>query len=84
MPSKRDLLAHLTRDELLALVARFELPVSDRRVRDQLIDAIVQARSADLFADELNGSVASRPNGKRANGHAGAHAAELLALEWTA
>lgn len=48
MPTKRDLLTHLTRDELLAVVSRFELPVSDRRVRDQLIDAIVQARSADL------------------------------------
>ncbi|XWL04112.1 class I SAM-dependent DNA methyltransferase [Sorangium sp. So ce307] len=48
MPTKRDLLTHLTRDELLAVVSRFELPVSDRRVRDQLIDAIIQARSADL------------------------------------
>lgn len=39
MPSKRDVLALLTRDELLAVVDRFELPVADRRVKHQLIEA---------------------------------------------
>ena len=33
MPSKRDVLSHLTREELLAVVDQFELAVGDHRVR---------------------------------------------------
>ncbi|KYF68881.1 hypothetical protein BE11_27410 [Sorangium cellulosum] len=51
MPTKRDLRTHRTRDELLALVARFELPVSDRRVRDQLISVVGCCKSA-TFEEE--------------------------------
>jgi type I restriction enzyme M protein len=52
MPSKRDVLAHLTRDELLAAADEFELTVGDRRVRDQLIEAVASSRRAGL-ADVL-------------------------------
>jgi type I restriction enzyme M protein len=37
MPSKRDVLAHLTRDELLAAADEFDLNVADRRVKEQLV-----------------------------------------------
>ncbi len=52
MPSKRDVVAHLTRDELLAAADEFELTVGDRRVRDQLIEAVASSRKAGL-ADVL-------------------------------
>jgi len=48
MPSKRDALSLLTRDELLAVVDRFELPIADRRVKDQLIEAIGPSKRATL------------------------------------
>ena len=48
MPSKRDVLSLLSRDELLAVVDRFELPVADRRVKDQLIQAIGPSKKATL------------------------------------
>ena len=48
MPSKREVLEHLKRDELLAAVDHFELEVGDRRVRDQLVDALVASRKAGL------------------------------------
>ena len=46
MPTKRDVLALLTRDELVAVVDRFELEVPDRRARDGLIDAVVSSKKA--------------------------------------
>jgi hypothetical protein len=39
MPTKRDVLEHLKRDELLAAVDRHEIPVRDRRVRAELVEA---------------------------------------------
>lgn len=48
MPSKRDVLGHLTRDELLDVVDQFELVVGDRRVKDGLVDAIASSKKATL------------------------------------
>src|SRR5947209_20038517 len=48
MPSKRDVLAYLTRDELLAAADRVELEVADRRVKDQLVDAVASSKRAGL------------------------------------
>ena len=54
MPSKRDVLAHLTRDELLAAADEFELTVADRRVKDQLVNAVASSKKASL-AEILDG-----------------------------
>jgi type I restriction enzyme M protein len=54
MPSKRDLLGLLSRDELLDVADRFELAVADRRVKDQLVDAVASSKKAglaDILAD---------------------------------
>ena len=48
MPSKRDVLQQLKRDELLAAVDRFGLEVRDRRVRDELVEALAHSRKAAL------------------------------------
>ncbi|HYH44063.1 MAG TPA: class I SAM-dependent DNA methyltransferase, partial [Thermoanaerobaculia bacterium] len=48
MPSKRNVLEQLKRDELLAAVDEFDLHVQDRRVRDQLVDALASSRKASL------------------------------------
>lgn len=48
MPSKRAVLQQFKRDELLAAVDRFGLEVHDRRVRDQLVDALAGSRKAHL------------------------------------
>ncbi|MGH7270016.1 MAG: hypothetical protein ACREJ3_06255, partial [Polyangiaceae bacterium] len=48
MPSKRDVLALLTRDELLAAVDRFELAPPDRRAKDGLVDTIAASKKATL------------------------------------
>lgn len=48
MPQKRDVLTHLTRDELVAITDAFDLPVNDRRVKDQLIEAIVSSNKVTL------------------------------------
>jgi type I restriction enzyme M protein len=48
MPSKRNVLEQLKRDELLAAVDEFDLDVQDRRVRDQLVDALASSRKASL------------------------------------
>lgn len=48
MLSKRDVLAHLTRDELLAVVGAHDLQVDDRRVKDKLIDAVASSKKAGL------------------------------------
>src|SRR5436305_15083500 len=54
MSRKRDVLDQLKRDELLAAVDRFVLEVSDRRVREGLVDALAGARRAGL-AEILGG-----------------------------
>jgi type I restriction enzyme M protein len=54
MPQKRAVLEHLTRDELGTIVEHYELQVADRRVREQLIDAVAGSRRAAL-ADILLG-----------------------------
>jgi len=48
MPSKRSVLELLARDELQAIADRFELAVSDRRVRDQFVVAVTASRKATL------------------------------------
>lgn len=48
MTSKRTVLEQLTRDELLAIVAAFELSVGDRRVKDRLIEAVAASKKATL------------------------------------
>ena len=48
MPSKRDVLGHLSRDELVAAVDQFELVVADRRVKDQLFEAVASSKKASL------------------------------------
>lgn len=53
MPKKRDLLHHLTRDELAAAVNEYDLPVADRRVKDQLVETLAGSRKVtveDLLA----------------------------------
>jgi predicted ATPase len=46
MPSKRRILELLLRDELIAVVERFELAVPKRGVRSQLIEALAKSRKA--------------------------------------
>ena len=48
MPKKRAILAARTRDELCANVDCFELNVDDRRIKAQLVDALVRYRRARL------------------------------------
>jgi type I restriction enzyme M protein len=48
MPSKRAVLEQLTLDELRPLVERFDLAVTDRRVRQQLVDAVASSKRATL------------------------------------
>jgi type I restriction enzyme M protein len=48
MSTKRDVLAHLTRDELLAVVDRFTLAVPDRRANDGLLEAVAASKKATL------------------------------------
>ena len=40
MPTTRAILAQLTRNELLGVLDAYELDVSDRRVKDQLVDVL--------------------------------------------
>ena len=51
MPTKRTILAELTRDELRTNLDHYELEVEDRRVNTQLVDALARARQASL--DEI-------------------------------
>ena len=51
MPTKRAVLAELTRNELRTTVDHYELYVDDRRVNTQLVDALARARHASL--DEI-------------------------------
>jgi type I restriction enzyme M protein len=48
MPSKREILAELTKDELVSVVDQFDLSVSDRRKRDGLIEAVAASKKATL------------------------------------
>jgi hypothetical protein len=48
MPSKRDVLSLLSRDELLAVVDRFELAPPDRRAKDGLVETIAGSKKATL------------------------------------
>lgn len=48
MPNKRDVLEALKRDELQEAADRFHVSVRDRRVRDDLIDALASSRKAGL------------------------------------
>ena len=48
MPTKRAVLAELTREELRANVDLYELAVDDRRVKVQLVDALARSRKARL------------------------------------
>jgi type I restriction enzyme M protein len=52
MPSKRDVLAKFSRDELLSVVERFKLEVADRRKKDDLLETVAasnKARLADIL-----------------------------------
>ena len=40
MPTKRAILARLSRDELLGVLDAYELAVPDRRVKDQLVEVL--------------------------------------------
>ena len=48
MLSKRDVLSVLSRDELLAIVNRFELTPPDRRAKDGLIETVASSKKATL------------------------------------
>lgn len=48
MPTKRDVLQHLKRDELLAAADRFDLEVTDRRARAVTANALANSRKAGL------------------------------------
>ena len=50
MPSKREIITLLKRDELNEVVDRFELDVADRRAKDGLVDAVAASRTATLDA----------------------------------
>ena len=51
MPTKRAILAELTAEELRASIDFYELAVADRRVKQQLIDALANSRKARI--DEI-------------------------------
>jgi type I restriction enzyme M protein len=46
MPAKRDVLAHLTRDELLAAVDQFGLQPPDRRAKEGLVETLAASKKA--------------------------------------
>jgi type I restriction enzyme M protein len=48
MTSKRDVLSLLSRDELLAVVDRFELASPDRRAKDGLVETVASSKKATL------------------------------------
>jgi hypothetical protein len=62
MPSKRDVLAQFSRDELVTVVDQFELAVADRRVRDQLVDAVASSKKPGL-ADNPERPLSRPPQG---------------------
>jgi hypothetical protein len=48
MPSKRDVLAILTCDELLMVADRFGLAPPDRRAKDGLVETVASSKKASL------------------------------------
>jgi len=48
MPTKREVLAVLGRDDLLACLDHYSLEVRDRRVKDDLVDALASSKRARL------------------------------------
>ena len=48
MPTKRDVLSHMTRDELLAVVDRFELVPPDRRAKEGILERVAASKRATL------------------------------------
>lgn len=46
MPTKRDLLENLKRDELLEIIDRYEIEIHDRRARAGIVDAVASSRKA--------------------------------------
>ncbi|WP_437533283.1 class I SAM-dependent DNA methyltransferase [Sorangium sp. So ce726] len=48
MVQKRNVLEHLTRDELISIADAFDVHVQDRRSKEKLVDAVVASRSATL------------------------------------
>jgi len=48
MPSKREVLALLNREELVSVVEQFELSVADRRKKDELLEAVASSKKATL------------------------------------
>ncbi len=48
MPTKREVLDLLKRDELLAAIEQYQIDVSDRRARESLVDALAASRRVDL------------------------------------
>jgi len=48
MRSKREVLAQLSCEELIAVVERFELEVADRRKKDDLLEAVASSKKATL------------------------------------
>ena len=55
MPSKRDILVQLTRDDLLDNLEYYDLEVADRRVKAQLVDALASSRQASI--EEIMGDL---------------------------
>jgi len=54
VPTKRDLIEQLRREELLSIAENHDLEVRDRRVNDDLVDAIVRAKRVKV-AEILSG-----------------------------
>ena len=48
MPTKRAILARLSRDELLGVLDAYELAVPDRRVKDQLVEVLAASEQVQL------------------------------------
>jgi type I restriction enzyme M protein len=48
MPTKRDVLHLLTRDELISIADAFEVHVQDRRAKDRLVEAVAGSKRATL------------------------------------
>src|SRR6266478_8784694 len=48
MPTKREILAVLGRDDLLTCLDHYSLEVRDRRVKDDLVDALASSRKTLL------------------------------------
>ncbi len=55
MPTKRTILETLKNVELVELVDQFEIEVADRRIKNELVDAITKSRRAtiDIIFSEL-------------------------------